>query len=132
MNGGIKRVTLELGGKNPNIILNDADLDFALQQSHLAAFLNSGQVCMSGSRTYVQEGIYDEYVARTIEIAKKKKVGDPLEADTENGPQISKQQLSKIMNYIDIGQKEGAKLLAGGKKLDRPGYFVETTVFGDV
>jgi aldehyde dehydrogenase (NAD+) len=71
-------------------------------------------------------------VARSIEIAKKKKVGDPTEADTENGPQISQKQLSKIMNYIDIGKKEGAKLLTGGNRVDRPGFFVETTVFGDV
>ena len=86
MNGGIKRVTLELGGKNPNIILNDADLDLALGQSHFAAFFNSGQVCMSGSRTFVQEAIYDRFVEGAVALAKKKKIGDPLKADVENGP----------------------------------------------
>ena len=83
---GIKRVTLELGGKNPNIIMDDADLDLALQQSHFAAFINSGQVCMAGSRTYVQEGIYDAFLERAVAAAKAKKAGDPFEQGVENGP----------------------------------------------
>ena len=132
MNGGIKRVSLELGGKNPNIILNDADLDLAVQQSHLAAFLNSGQVCMAGSRTFVQEGIYDQFLERAVEAAKNKKVGDPFLPDTENGPQISEKQTAKILGYIEKGQQEGAKLLCGGNRINRPGYFLEPTVFADV
>lgn len=78
MNGGIKRVTLELGGKSPNIIMDDADLDLAVHQSHFAAFINSGQVCMAGSRTFVQEGIYDKFLERAVAAAKSKKVGDPF------------------------------------------------------
>ncbi len=85
-NGGIKRVSLELGGKNPLIVLNDANLDTAVMFAHLAAFVNSGQACLSGSRTFVQEGVYDEFVKRSAEMAKGKKVGDPFEEGSENGP----------------------------------------------
>jgi acyl-CoA reductase-like NAD-dependent aldehyde dehydrogenase len=105
MNGGIKRVTLELGGKNPHIIMNDADLDLAVGLTNFSAFFNSGQVCMAGSRTFVQEGIYDAFVEKAVTAAKNKKTGDPFEEGVENGPQITEQQANRIMNYIDIGQK---------------------------
>ncbi|TNV79367.1 hypothetical protein FGO68_gene4912 [Halteria grandinella] len=132
MNGGIKRVTLELGGKNPHIVMQDADLDLAVGLTHFSAFLNSGQVCMAGSRTFVHEAIYDAFVEKAVAAAKAKKTGDPFEQGIENGPQISQKQTDKIMGYIESGVKEGARLLTGGKRMDRPGYFIEPTVFADV
>ena len=132
MTAGIKRITLELGGKNPNIVLDDAHLPSAVFNSHLAVFANSGQICMAGSRTFVQEGIYDQFVEASIAAAKAKKLGDPFEEGVENGPQISEKQTQKIMSYIKKGQEEGATLLCGGNRINRPGYFVDTTIFGDV
>lgn len=128
----MKRVNLETGGKNPVIVLDDADMEVALKESHIAAFLNSGQFCMSGSRTFVHESIYDEFVAKAVEMAKNTPVGDAFEPSTFNGPLISKVQLDKVLNYIELGKKEGAKLLCGGNRIDRKGYFVENTVFADV
>lgn len=85
-NAGIKRITLELGGKSPNIILRDADMDLAIHQATFAAFVNSGQLCMAGSRTFVQEQIYDEFVEKAVNISKNMKVGDPFTPGVENGP----------------------------------------------
>lgn len=128
----LKRVTLELGGKSANIILDDADIDVAIAQSQLGLFLNQGQCCIAGSRLYVQEGIYDEFVRRSVEAAKARAVGDPFAKETEQGPQVDEAQFKKILNYIDIGQKEGARILTGGKRVGSKGYFVEPTVFADV
>lgn len=128
----LKRVTLELGGKSANIILDDADIDLAIEQSQVGLFLNQGQCCIAGSRLYVQEGIYDEFVRRSVETAKARTVGDPFAAGTEQGPQIDSAQFNKILNYIDIGQKEGAKILTGGKRVGKKGFFIEPTVFADV
>ncbi len=107
----LKRITLELGGKSANIILDDADMDLAIQQAQTALYFNQGQCCIAGSRLFVQEGIYDEFVKRTIEVSKNRKVGNPLEKDTEQGPQVDEIQFNKILGYIAIGQKEGAKLM---------------------
>lgn len=96
----LKRVSLELGGKSPNLILDDADLDLALAQSTFASFVNSGQICLAGSRVFVQEGIYDEYVKRAVELAKQRKTGDAFEEGVESGPLISQVQLDKVLNYI--------------------------------
>ena len=128
----MKRVTLELGGKSPVIVCEDADLDLALRQSHFAAFLNSGQFCMAGSRTFVHESIYDQFVDKVVEMAKGTRVGDAFEEGVFNGPQISQIQLDKILAYIDSGKKQGARLMCGGNRMNRKGYFVETTVFADV
>jgi len=128
----LKRVTLELGGKSANIILNDADLDIAVAQAQVALYFNQGQCCVAGSRLFVQEGIYDEFVKRSVEASKKRKLGNPLDKDTEQGPQVDDIQFNKIMGYIDIGQKEGAKLLCGGKRSGDRGYFIQPTVFADV
>lgn len=131
----LKRVTLELGGKSPNIVMGDlkgADLDYAVQQSSFGLFFNHGQCCCAGSRIFVQENIYDEFVAKSVEAAKNIKVGDPFAADTDQGPQVDDNQLKTIMGYIDSGKKEGASLLTGGKQHGSEGYFVEPTVFGDV
>jgi aldehyde dehydrogenase (NAD+) len=87
---------------------------------------------MAGTRVFVHENIYDKFVSRAVEMAKAKKIGAPFEEGVENGPLISQLQMDKVLNYIDLGQKEGAKLLCGGKRIKRDGYFVETTVFADV
>ncbi|KAK4337332.1 hypothetical protein RND71_043503 [Anisodus tanguticus] len=111
----IKRVTLELGGKSPYVVMDDADLDKAVNLCHSSVFYNQGQVCCAGSRTYVHEKIYDEFVKRSVELAKKRKLGSPFNEDTEQGPQIDKKQFEKILSLIEIGVKEGAKLEVGGK-----------------
>jgi len=128
----LKRITLELGGKSANIIMDDADIDLAIAQSQVGLYLNQGQCCIAGSRLFVHEKIYDEFVRRSTEVSKKRKVGDPFAADTDQGPQVDSDQFHKIMNYIDIGKKEGAKLLTGGKRVGSKGWFVEPTVFADV
>lgn len=128
----LKRISLELGGKSPNIILNDADLDLAIAQSQLALFFNQGQACLAGSRLFVQEGIYEEFVKRSYETAGKRKVGDPLEASTDQGPQVDEVQFKKILGYIESGQKQGAKLMCGGSRCGNKGFFVQPTVFADV
>jgi aldehyde dehydrogenase (NAD+) len=128
----LKRVTLELGGKSPNIIFADADMDAAIEGSHFALFFNQGQCCCAGSRTYVEEKCYDEFVERSAARAKKRTVGNPLDPTTEQGPQVDDAQFQKIMGYIESGKKEGAKLVAGGDRVGDRGYFVRPTVFADV
>jgi len=128
----VKRTTLELGGKSPNIVFADCDLDLAVEMSHFALFFNQGQCCCAGSRTYVEEKIYDEFVQRSVERAKKRKVGDPFEDSTDQGPQISHEQMDKILDLIESGKKAGAKLLTGGVRAGDKGFFVQPTVFADV
>ena len=128
----LKRVTLELGGKSANIIMDDADIDLAIQQSQVALYLNQGQCCCAGSRLFVHEKIYDEFVKRSVEVSKARVVGDPFAANTDQGPQVDKDQLDKILGFIESGKKEGAKLLTGGKRHGTKGFFVEPTVFADV
>ena len=128
----LKRVTLELGGKSPCIVFSDADLDDAVQQAHDYLFFNHGQCCCAGSRTFVEESIYDEFVKKSVEKATKIKVGDPFDKNTDQGPQVDKDQFDKILDLIDSGKKEGAKLECGGKQVGDKGYFVEPTVFTDV
>jgi aldehyde dehydrogenase (NAD+) len=127
-----KRVTLELGGKSPNIIFPDADLDAAVQGAHNGLFFNQGQCCCAGSRVLVHEDIYDEFVKRSVELAKARKVGDPYAPDTAQGPQVSKEQFDIVMGYIESGKKDGAKCVAGGERAGDKGYFVQPTVFADV
>lgn len=129
----LKRVTLELGGKSPNIIFADSDMDYAVETAHFGLFFNMGQCCCAGSRTYIEEKIYDEFVERSAERAKKRTVGNPFDNNVEQGPQVDKEQYDRILSFIDAGKKEGAKLVAGGNRFtDRPGYFIEPTVFADV
>ncbi|XP_030073712.1 aldehyde dehydrogenase, mitochondrial [Microcaecilia unicolor] len=128
----LKKVTLELGGKSPNIVMSDADLDWAVQQSHFALFFNQGQCCCAGSRTYVQEDIYPEFLERTVEKAKATIVGNPFDFNTEQGPQVDKVQFEKILGYISSGKREGAKLMCGGGSAADRGYFIKPTIFGDV
>lgn len=128
----LKRVTLELGGKSPNIVFADADMDQAIEGAHFALFFNQGQCCCAGSRLFVEEKCYDEFVARSADRAKRRTVGDPFDPKTEQGPQVDEAQFDKVMSYIDAGKKEGAKLVAGGNRVGNLGYFVEPTVFADV
>ena len=128
----LKRVTLELGGKSPNIVFADSDMVQAVEGSHFALFFNQGQCCCAGSRTFVEEKAYDEFVERSVERAKKRTVGDPLDATTEQGPQVDAEQFQKILNFVDAGKREGAKLLCGGERVGDKGYFVAPTVFTDV
>ncbi|KAF5925393.1 hypothetical protein HPG69_001838 [Diceros bicornis minor] len=128
----LKRVTLELGGKSPNIIFADADLDYAVEQAHQGVFFNQGQCCTAGSRIFVEESIYEEFVRRSVERAKRRVVGSPFDPTTEQGPQIDKKQYNKILELIQSGVAEGAKLECGGKGLGRKGFFIEPTVFSNV
>ncbi len=95
-------------------------------------FFNQGQCCCAGSRIFVQENIYNEFVEKSVEAAKKIKIGDPFDSSTDQGPQVDSEQMGKILNLIDSGKKEGAKLLTGGSRHGNEGYFVQPTVFGDV
>jgi len=128
----LKRVTLELGGKSPNIVFADTDLDAAAEGAHFALYFNQGQCCCAGSRLFVEQKIYDQFVDKLVNRAKKRKVGDPFARDTEQGPQVDKEQFNKVMGYIDVGKKEGAELLTGGGRVGQKGYFVEPTVFANV
>ena len=128
----LKRVTLELGGKSPNIVFADANMDQAIEGAHFALFFNQGQCCCAGSRLFVEEKCYDEFVEKSVARAKKRTVGNPFDKNTEQGPQVDQEQFNKVMGYIDKGKKENAKLLAGGNRVGDKGYFIEPTVFGDV
>src|SRR5438067_7947455 len=128
----LKRVSLELGGKSPNVVFADADLDAAIDGAYLGLFFNQGQCCCAGSRLFVQEKVYDEFVNKMVAKAKSRKVGDPFDPATEQGPQVSQEQFDRVMGYIDAGKKEGAKMLLGGNRVGKKGYFIEPTVFTDV
>jgi aldehyde dehydrogenase (NAD+) len=128
----LKRVSLELGGKSPNIVFADADMDQAIEGCHFALFFNQGQVCCAGSRLFVEEKVYDEFVEKSVARAARRTVGDPFDEDTEQGPQIDGTQFEKVMSYIDAGKREGADLLTGGKRVGNQGYFIEPTVFAGV
>jgi len=128
----LKKVTLELGGKSPNVVFADADLDYAVEMSHFALFFNMGQCCTACSRTYVQEEIYEKFIDKAVERAKRRTVGDPFDPKFESGPQIDADQFGKILELIDSGKKEGARLLCGGDRLGDKGFFVQPTVFADV
>lgn len=128
----LKRVSLELGGKSPNIIFADADMDQAIEGSHMGLFFNQGQVCCAGSRVFVEDRIYDEFVEHSTVRAQKRTVGDPFHPSTEQGPQVDQTQFEKVLGYIEKGQQEGARLTTGGGRVGHQGYFVEPTVFSDV
>jgi len=128
----LKRVTFELGGKSPNVIFADADMDDALAGAFHAIYFHGGQCCTAGSRLFVEDKIHKEFVQRLADKAQKRQVGDPLDAGTEQGPQVSQEQLDKILRYVKIGQDQGAKLVAGGKRVGSKGYFVEPTIFDNV
>ncbi len=129
--GNLKKVTLELGGKSPNIILADADLDSAIPAAAMAVFFNSGQTCTAVTRLYVQDSVYDQVVAGIAEFSKTLKVAGGFEQDTQIGPLVSAKQLERVQGYIDTGIKEGADVLVGGKRIGNQGYFFEPTVIGN-
>ncbi|OJA12632.1 hypothetical protein AZE42_04484 [Rhizopogon vesiculosus] len=128
----LKNVTLELGGKSPNIIFDDADLEQAVNWAAFGIFFNHGQTCCAGSRIFVQEGIYDEFLKRFTEKTRSIKVGDPFAPDTFQGPQVSEVQFNRIMSYIESGKQAGAKVVVGGERQGTEGYFIQPTVFTNV
>ncbi|KAI9249311.1 aldehyde dehydrogenase domain-containing protein [Sporodiniella umbellata] len=128
----LKKVTLELGGKSPNIIFDDADLDQAVKWAHKGIFFNHGQTCCAGSRIYVQSTIYEQFLTKFKEYTSQTKLGDPHDDDTFQGPQINKSQFDKILGYIEKGKTEGATCYMGGNRWGEEGYFIEPTVFTDV
>jgi aldehyde dehydrogenase (NAD+) len=126
------RTSLELGGKSPNIIFADADLNNAVNGALAGVFSATGQACMAGSRVLIENAVYGEVAGRIAAQAKKMVPGDPLDPKTQLGPLASKAQLEKVLGYFDIAAQDQLRVLTGGKRLDRKGYFVEPTVFGDV
>uniref|UniRef100_A0A8B9RNG9 Aldehyde dehydrogenase 1 family, member A3 n=1 Tax=Astyanax mexicanus TaxID=7994 RepID=A0A8B9RNG9_ASTMX len=128
----LKRVTLELGGKNPCIVFGDSDLQLAVQEAQKGAFYNQGQCCTAASRVFVEERVYDEFVRLSVESAKKIVAGDPMDPRTSHGPQINQQQFEKILDLVESGKREGAKLECGGHTLQDKGLFIQPTIFSDV
>jgi acyl-CoA reductase-like NAD-dependent aldehyde dehydrogenase len=131
----LKKVSLELGGKSPNVVFADADLDAAARGALNAIFYGKGEVCAAGSRLLVEESAHDELMSKVIERANKMVAGDPLHPKTRLGAIVSKDQMDSVMSYIDAGKNEGAKLVAGGERADigtGKGYFVKPTIFDDV
>ena len=127
----LKHVSLELGGKSPNIILEDADLDVAIPGAASAIFFNHGQCCSAGSRLYVHERLFDKVVAGVSDQAKAIKLGSGLDPATQMGPMVSETQRDRVCSYLELGKKEGARAVTGGKAREGSGYFVEPTVFVD-
>ncbi|HEX7151155.1 MAG TPA: aldehyde dehydrogenase [Thermoanaerobaculia bacterium] len=123
-----KKLSLELGGKNPNVIFADADLEQAIPTSIQSSFANQGEICLCGSRIFVERTIYDEFCEHFVAATKKLRIGDPADAATDVGALISQAHLDKVLGYIALAQEEGGVIAAGGNRVDRPGYFVEPTV----
>lgn len=130
--GNLKRVTLELGGKSPCIVFDDADLDVAIPGAAMAIFANTGQVCFAGSHLFVHEGVYDRVVAGVADFAKTMKIGSGFDPETTLGPLISEKQRDRVTSYIEAGCEAGAQVVTGGKTAGREGYFMEPTIFANV
>ncbi|KAI9787103.1 MAG: aldehyde dehydrogenase (NAD(P)(+)) ald5 [Geoglossum umbratile] len=128
----LKKVTLELGGKSPNIVFNDANIDNTISWVNYGIYFNHGQCCCAGSRIYVQEGIYDEFVKRFKDRTAQNVVGDPFDPKTFQGPQVSQLQFDRIMGYIEHGKSEGATVEIGGSRHGTKGYFIQPTIFSNV
>jgi betaine-aldehyde dehydrogenase len=129
---GMKHVTMELGGKSPLLVFDDADLDNAVSAAINGNFYSSGQVCSNGTRVFVQEAIYDAFLNRLAGRLTGVVIGDPLDEVVNYGPQVSDRQCEIVMGYIAAAQREGARLVAGGRRIDRPGFWIEPTVFAEV
>ena len=123
-----KRVSLELGGKSPLVVFDEADIETA----HEALFSNHGQSCCAGSRTYVNEKIYDQFVSKAAAMAKARKVGNPFDESVKQGPQIDNEMMTKVLSYIESGKAQGAKLECGGSRIGDVGFFIQPTVFSNV
>src|SRR3984893_17718695 len=134
--GNLKRVSLELGGKTPDIVFADADLARAVPGAGMAVFANAGEICSAGTRLFVEKKIYDEFVGRVADFSKTLRVGDGSDPETQVGPLVSEEQLKRVTGYLAIGRQEGAKPLSGGERLTdgdmAKGYFVPPTVFANV
>lgn len=128
----LKRVALELGGKSPLVIFDDADLDAAALYAHEGVFISQGQCCVAASRVFVQEKVYDDFVKKATALAQARTTGNPFDDGVRHGPQIDEEQYNKILDLIESGKKQGAKLNCGGNKLPGKGYFIQPTVFSDV
>jgi len=128
----LKRLTFELGGKSPNIVFADADLQAAAAGSHFGLYFNQGQCCCAGSRLFVEEKVYDKFIDRISAMNKTRKLGDPFDPETEQGPQVDQTQFDKVMHYINLGKKEGAECLTGGGRWGDRGYYIEPTLFTGV
>jgi betaine-aldehyde dehydrogenase len=133
--GNLKKVSLELGGKSPNIVFADSDFETAVDYALFGIFANQGQVCSAGSRLLLEESIHDKFIEALVEKAKKIRVGPGLDQRSQMGPLISEAHMNKVLNYIQIGQQEGAKLILGGSRITegklKDGYFVEPTIFAN-
>jgi acyl-CoA reductase-like NAD-dependent aldehyde dehydrogenase len=133
--GTLKRLSLELGGKSPNIVFADADLEAAARGAMTGIFYNKGEVCAAGSRLFLEQSIHDEFMAKLSDKVKGLKVGDPMDRATRMGPVVSRAQLETVLSYIEAGKREGARLVAGGARAqvgDGKGYYVEPTIFDGV
>jgi acyl-CoA reductase-like NAD-dependent aldehyde dehydrogenase len=130
--GNLKRVSLELGGKSPNIIFRDSDLEAAVQSATRGVFFNSGQVCTAGTRIFIEEAVYAEFVERLVKHSETMTVGNPLDEKTRLGPVVSKEQFDRVKSYLEIGKGEGAKVATGGEAVSGAGYFVRPTIFAGV
>ncbi len=128
----LKRVSLELGGKSPNIVFADSDIDSAVAGAMTGIFFNQGEVCCAGSRLFLERSIHDEFVDKLSSRASSLSVGNPEDAGTQMGAQVSKEQFDKILGYIDTGKQEGAKLVTGGERCGEKGYFIRPTIFDAV
>lgn len=130
--GTLKRLTFELGGKSPNVVFADADLDAAVAGAEFGLFFNQGQCCCAGSRLFVEQSVHDQFVEKVVARAKQRKIGDPFDPTTTQGPQVDADQFNKILSYIDKGKSEGANCLTGGTRSGSKGFFIEPTVFANV
>jgi phenylacetaldehyde dehydrogenase len=130
--GNLKKVSLELGGKSPNIVCDDADLEVAIPGAASAIFFNHGQCCCAGSRLYVEKKVFDKVVEGVSEQAKRIKLGSGMDPGTEMGPLVSSEQFQRVTGYLEAGRSQGAKTVVGGKRSGSKGYFVEPTVLVDV
>ena len=128
----LKRLTFELGGKSPNVVFADADIDAAVAGAEFGLFFNQGQCCCAGSRVFVEESIKEQFVDRIVERAAARKVGDPFDTSTMQGPQVDQAQFDKILSFIEKGKSGGAACVTGGNRVGDKGYFIEPTIFDNV
>src|SRR5690606_7065221 len=128
----MKRLTFELGGKSPNVVFADADLDAAIAGAHFALYFNQGQCCCAGSRLFVEDNIHDQFVEQLSALNTARRVGDPFDPETEQGPQVDQAQFDKIMQYVAYGKEDGAEVVTGGNRIGDEGYFVEPRLFTGV
>lgn len=128
----LKKVSLQLSGNSPLVVLKDFDMKLAVEIAHRAIFVNQGQSTSASGRIYVQEEIYDDFVKRSVELARKRVVGNPFDSNVRQGPLVDEKLMTRVMNYVAAGTKQGAKLEFGGKRIGTTGFFIEPTIFSNV